>query len=133
MLRCQRLKSLIKSEVMLECQGLAYTKLFWAWRPWPSTPRWLPSEKKLYYNRKRSEGLDLKERNKIWLLYKNFKSRWLSNKLNYIKLRLFRILTKVLNLIYKLNLPAKIKIYLVQHIEFLLYKMETYRGPKKDK
>jgi len=30
---------------------------------------------KQYYNRKRSEGLDLKERNKVWLLYKNFKSQ----------------------------------------------------------
>ena len=29
---------------------------------------------KLYYNRKRSEGPDLKKGDKVWLLHKNFKS-----------------------------------------------------------
>jgi len=29
---------------------------------------------KMYYNKKRSEGLDLKEGNKVWLLHKNFKN-----------------------------------------------------------
>jgi len=29
---------------------------------------------KRYYNAKRSKGLDLKEGDKVWLLYKNFKS-----------------------------------------------------------
>jgi len=28
-----------------------------------------------YYNLKKSEGLDLKEGDKVWLLYKNFKLR----------------------------------------------------------
>jgi len=28
-----------------------------------------------YYNLKKSKGLDLKERDKVWLLYKNFKLR----------------------------------------------------------
>jgi len=63
--------------------------------------------------------------------------------LNYVKLRPFIIKEKILNLIYKLDLPAKIKIYLVQHIAMLkpahrsvkppLYEMETYRGQKEDK
>jgi len=30
---------------------------------------------KKYYNLKKSEGLDLKEEDKVWLLYKNFKLR----------------------------------------------------------
>jgi len=30
---------------------------------------------KKYYNKKRSKGLALKEGDKVWLLYKNFKSR----------------------------------------------------------
>ena len=29
---------------------------------------------KKYYNAKRSKGLNLKEGDKVWLLYKNFKS-----------------------------------------------------------
>ncbi len=68
---------------------------------------------KKYYNKKRSKGLDLKEGNKVWLLYKNFKSRRLSKKLDYIKLGLFKIATKILKIIYRLDLPEKIKIYLV--------------------
>jgi len=30
---------------------------------------------KKYYNFKKLEGLDLKEGDKVWLLYKNFKSQ----------------------------------------------------------
>jgi len=29
---------------------------------------------KMYYNKKRSKGPDLKKRDKVWLLHKNFKS-----------------------------------------------------------
>jgi len=49
----------------------------------------------------------------VWLLYKNFKLRQLSKKLDYIKIGLFKITAKILEVMYKLNLPAKIKIYLV--------------------
>ena len=68
---------------------------------------------KKYYNSKRSKGLDLKEGDKVWLLYKNFKSRRLSKKLDYVKLGLFKIFKKITEVIYKLDLLKKIKIYLV--------------------
>ena len=78
----------------------------------------------------------------MWLLHKNFKSRRLSKKLDYIKLGLFKIAIKILEIIYKLDLPAKIKIYLVQHIVILklakgnvkplLYKMDIYKSQKKN-
>jgi len=55
----------------------------------------------------------------VWLLYKNFKLRQLSKKLDYIKIGLFKIVVKILEVIYRLNLPAKIKIYLVQYIIIL--------------
>ena len=93
---------------------------------------------KRYYNQKRFKGLDLKEGDKVQLLYKNFKSRCLSKKLDYIKLGLYKIKEKLLEIIYKLDLPVKIKIYLVQYIVMLeliigeikplVYKMEIYRG-----
>jgi len=67
----------------------------------------------LYYNKKRSRGLDLKEGDKVWLLYKNFKSWQLSKKLDYVKLGPFKILIKILEVTYKLDLLDKIKIYLV--------------------
>jgi len=91
-----------------------------------------------YYNLKKSKGLDLKEGDKVWLLYKNFKSRQLSRKLDYIKIGPFKIIERILEVIYRLNLLAKIKIYLVQHIvmlelvykdlALLVYKEDTYRG-----
>jgi len=68
---------------------------------------------KRYYNKKRSKGLNLKEGDKVWLLYKNFKSRQLSKKLDHVKLGLFIIAAKVSKVMYKLDLLAKIKIYLV--------------------
>ena len=74
----------------------------------------------------------------MWLLYKNFKSRCLSKKLDYVKLGLYKIKEKLLEVIYRLDLLAKIKIYLVQHVVMLelatgkikplVYKMEIYRG-----
>ena len=95
-----------------------------------------------YYNKKRSKGLDFKEGDKVQLLYKFFKSRQLSKKLDHVKLGLFRIAAKVLNLIYKLDLLAEIKIYPVQYIIILklahrnikplVYKIEMYRGQEEE-
>jgi len=74
----------------------------------------------------------------VWLLYKNFKLRQLSKKLDYIKIRPFKIIRKISKVIYRLNLLAKIKIYLVQYIIMLelaykdlalpVYKENTYKG-----
>jgi len=66
-----------------------------------------------YYNLKKFKGLDLKEGDKVWLLHKNFKSRRLSKKLDYVKIGPFKIVGKISEVIYKLDLLAKIKIYLV--------------------
>jgi len=58
--------------------------------------------------------------------------------LDYIKIGLFKIEEKISEVMYKLNLPVKIKIYLVQHIvmlkpvyrdlALLIYKENTYKG-----
>jgi len=66
-----------------------------------------------YYNFKKFKGLDLKKGDKVWLLYKNFKLRRLSKKLDHVKIGLFKIVGKISEVIYKLDLLAKIKIYLV--------------------
>ena len=98
---------------------------------------------KRYYNLKVSKRPDLKGGNKVWLLYKNILSRQLSKKLNYIKLKLFKIKKKVIEVNYKLNLLVKIKIYLVQYIvmlklvyrehEPLIYKADMYKGREENK
>jgi len=74
----------------------------------------------------------------VWLLYKNFKLRQPSKKLNYVKIRLFKIAGKISEVIYRLDLLVKIKIYPVQYIAILelahgdlvllVYKKDTYRG-----
>ena len=98
---------------------------------------------KRYYNLKISKGPDLEEGDKVWLLHKNILSRRPSKKLNYIKLKPFKIKKKITKVNYKLDLPAKIKIYLVQYItilelvygehELLIYKIDTYKGKEEDK
>jgi len=55
----------------------------------------------------------------VWLLYKNFKLRRLSKKLDYVKIRLFKIVAKILEVIYRLDLLVKMKIYLEQYIAML--------------
>ena len=64
-----------------------------------------------FTNLKKNRKPILKKRDKAYLLRKNIKTIKLNNKLDYTKLRLFRI-KKVLRLInYKLNLLIKIRIY----------------------
>ena len=63
--------------------------------------------------------------------------------MDYIRLGPFRIIVKILEVIYKLNLLAKIKIYPIQYIiilrpahkniELLVYKVDIYRGQEEDK
>jgi len=63
--------------------------------------------------------------------------------LDYIKIRLFKIIKKILEVIYRLDLLVKIKIYLVQYIiilelahrdlALLVYKKDTYKGQEEDK
>jgi len=74
----------------------------------------------------------------VWLLYKKFKLRRLSKKLDYVKIKLFKITEKILEVIYRLDLLVKMKIYLVQYIVMLelayrdlillVYKENTYKG-----
>ena len=67
----------------------------------------------MYYNLKVSKKLNLKGGDKVWLLYKNILNRQLSKKLNYVKLRLFKIKKKIIKVNYKLDLLVRIKIYLI--------------------
>jgi len=63
--------------------------------------------------------------------------------LDYIKIGLFKIAEKISEVIYRLNLLVKIKIYLIQYIiilkpvyrdlALLVYKEDIYRGQEEDK
>ena len=82
---------------------------------------------KKYYNQKVSERLDLKEGDKVYLLIKNFESKQLSKKLNYVKMGLFKIISKVTEVLYRLDLLPKIKIYLVYYIAILESAHKNYK------
>ena len=74
---------------------------------------------KKYYDQKVSEGLDFKKGDKVYLFINFFESKWLSKKLNYIKIGLFKIMDKIIKVSYRLDLLPKIKIYLVYYIAIL--------------
>ena len=63
--------------------------------------------------------------------------------MDYVRLGLFKIIVKISEVTYRLNLPKKIKIYPIQYItmlelayrdiELLVYKVDIYRGQEEDK
>ena len=65
------------------------------------------------------KGLNLKKGDKVYLFTKIFKSKQLSKKLDYIRMGLFKIINKVTEISYRLDLLLKIKIHLVYYIVIL--------------
>ena len=55
----------------------------------------------------------------VYLLRKNIKIKRLSDKLDYIKLRLFKIEKKLGPVIFKLIMPKGMRIHLIFHISLL--------------
>ena len=82
---------------------------------------------KRYYNQKVFKGPDLKEGDKVYLLTNFFKSKGFSKKLNYIKMGPFKIINKVTEVLYRLDLLLKIKIYLVHYITMLELVYKNYK------
>ena len=74
---------------------------------------------KEYADKKRVEGLTLKEGNKVYLRRKNLKTTRPSEKLDYTKLGPFRILKKKSDVNYDLDLPKKMRIHPTFHISLL--------------
>ena len=97
---------------------------------------------KRYYDQKVSEGPDLKEGDKVYLLTKNFESKRPSKKLDHVKMGPFKIISKVTEVSYRLDLPLKMKIHPVHHIAMLepahgnheppVYEQDTYKGREED-
>ena len=72
-----------------------------------------------YQNKKRKMAPQLKERDKVYLLTKNFKTQQSSKKLNHQKIRSFYIKQVKESVNYKLKLPSDTQIHSIFHI-FLL-------------
>ena len=73
----------------------------------------------VYHNKKRDRELTLKERDKVYLLHYNIKTKWPSNKLNHMKLRSFWIAKTKRSVNYELELSLTMWIHLVFHISLL--------------
>ncbi len=70
----------------------------------------------LYANKKRDRESTLKERDKVYLLRRNIKTKRSSNKLNHTKLESYKILEIKESINYKLNLSASMRIHSIFHI-----------------
>ena len=57
-----------------------------------------------YHNQHHAEALTLEERNKIYLLWKNIETTRLSNKLNHVKIRPFKIIRNIKRISFELKL-----------------------------
>lgn len=68
---------------------------------------------------KRTEGPDLKEGGKVYLLRKNIKTKRPNDKLDYVKLGPFEIKERLGNVTYKLDLPEDMRIHPVFHVSLL--------------
>ena len=71
--------------------------------------RFITLKFKIYYDKKRSEEIDLKMREKIFVLKKNMKITKKNNKLNHVKLKLFKVLRNIKKINYELKLSTNIK------------------------
>ena len=62
-----------------------------------------------YYNKYHAEVSMLKERDKVYLLWKNIKITRSSRKLNYIKIKSFKIIRNIKNISFELKLLKNIQ------------------------
>jgi hypothetical protein len=74
---------------------------------------------KEYVNKKRNIEPPLKERDKVYLLKKNIKTKQLSTKLDFKKLGLFRISERIRTVNFRLELLENSKLYLVFYVVLL--------------
>jgi hypothetical protein len=70
-------------------------------------------------DKKRIIRLTFKEGDKVYLLQVNLRTKKLSNKLNSLRVGLFKVLAKTRPVNYKLKLLALIKIHLVFYVKLL--------------
>jgi hypothetical protein len=70
-------------------------------------------------DKKRIIRLTFKEGDKVYLLQANLRTKKLSNKLNSLRVGLFKVLAKTRPVNYKLKLLALIKIHLVFYVKLL--------------
>ena len=71
---------------------------------------------KKYYNQKRLKGLTFSEGSMVYLATKNIIIKRLNKKLDYKYLGLYKVIKKISENNYQLNLPPKVRIYPIFYI-----------------
>ena len=69
-----------------------------------------------YYNQKRLKGLTFSEKNMVYLATKNIIIKKPSKKLNYKYLKPYKIIKRISENNYQLDLPPKVRIYPIFYI-----------------
>jgi hypothetical protein len=80
---------------------------------------------KNYYNPKRMKGPSFKEGDMVYLAIKNILIKRPSKKLDYKYIRPYRIIQKISENNYKLDLPPKVKLHLTFHVALLELAADT--------
>src|SRR5579883_2133757 len=70
-------------------------------------------------NRKRSEGPDLKEEDKVYLWRRNIRTKRQNSKLDFLKIGPFKIKRIIGPVNYELQLPKNIRIYPIFYVSLL--------------
>ena len=85
-------------------------------------------------DKKKIAGLTFKKRDKVYLLQLNLRTKKLNNKLNSLRISLFKVIKQTRLVNYKLNLLALIKrlhlVFYVKLLELALPKVKTVKEPK---
>ena len=74
---------------------------------------------KMYYNLQRENIFTFRMRQKIYLSHKNFKIKQFSKKLNYQRMKAFKIKQQTKSMTFKLELSKHFKTHFIIHITLL--------------
>ena len=74
---------------------------------------------KKYYNQKKLKGLTFSERSMVYLAIKNIIIKKLNKKLNYKYLGPYKVIKRISENNYQLDLPPKVRIHLIFYISLL--------------
>ena len=80
------------------------SKLYTLYQKLQTDIKFLTHKSAFYYNKHYAEASILKKKNKVYLLQKNIEIIRLSSKLNYIKIRSFKIIRNIKEVSFKLKL-----------------------------
>ena len=93
-----------KAIILTEQVNITVTEMWTLYNKLKQDIEFLSHRSAFYHNKHRSEESMLKKRDKVYLLWKNIETTRSSNKLNYVKIRFFRIIRSIKRVSFELKL-----------------------------